>query len=169
MKWPILCLMISHGILMVLIFLSKKPKTDQHSKGDFVSIVRNTNPAICPVSLTLYYFKKFSIKSAFLLPSLKGRSIMSPLSYNTALRDLRKCLTKIGLDPAGFGEHSGRRGGTTADASAGASIDELRKMEISRHASSLYRLCYQDATRFCYTFSESLKLFNKKLVSLSIF
>ena len=45
--------------------------------------------------------------------------------YNTALRDLKKCLSKVGIDPSGFGEHSGQRGGTTAAVSADASLDEL--------------------------------------------
>ena len=105
----------------------RKSKTDQHAKGDFVSIVRNTNPVLCPVNLTLHYYKRMSINSGLLMPSLRGKSISYdvPLSYNTALRDLRKCLTAVGIDPTGFGEHSGRRGGTTAAASAGASIDEL--------------------------------------------
>ena len=49
----------------------------------------------------------------------------SPLNYNTALRDLRSVLRLIGIDPNGYGEHSGRRGGTTAVAAKGASIDEL--------------------------------------------
>ena len=68
-----------------------------------------------------------NIQSGYLLPSLRGKVIAvdSPLLYNTALRDLRKCLSKVGIDPSGFGEHSGRRGGTTAAALAGASIDEL--------------------------------------------
>ena len=105
----------------------KKSKTDQHAKGDFVSICKHKNPIICPVSLTLYYFKRLSIKSGFLLPSLRGKTIntSAPLLYNTALRDLKKCLSKVGMDPSGFGEHSGRRGGTTAAASAGASLNEL--------------------------------------------
>ena len=50
----------------------RKSKTDQHSKGDFVSIVKNKNPALCPVSLTLYYFNKLSIKSDYLMPTFKG-------------------------------------------------------------------------------------------------
>ena len=49
----------------------------------------------------------------------------SPLSYNTALSDLRNTLRLIGIDPAGYGEHSGRRGGTTAAAAKGASLNEL--------------------------------------------
>ena len=36
----------------------KKSKTDQHVKGDYVSIVKNDNSAICPVILTLHYLKK---------------------------------------------------------------------------------------------------------------
>ena len=105
----------------------KKSKTDQHAKGDFVSIVKNNNPVICPVLLTLHYLKRMNITSGFLLPTFRGKHFSNnvPLCYNTALRDLRKCLSKIGVDPSGFGEHSGRRGGTTAAASAGASVNEL--------------------------------------------
>ena len=105
----------------------KKSKTDQHSKGDYVSIIKNKTAAICPVALTLFYLNKLNIKSGLLMPSFRGKTIVtsSPLLYNTALRDLRKCLTKVGINPDGFGEHSGRRGGTTAAALAGASIDEL--------------------------------------------
>ena len=61
------------------------------------------------------------------MPSLKKSSPdpHSPLKYNTALRDLRSALRLIGVDPTGYGEHSGRRGGTTAAAAKGTSIDEL--------------------------------------------
>ena len=105
----------------------KKSKTDQHCKGDFVSIAKNSQLSICPVHLTHHYLRKLRLTSGFLLPCIRGKTIVidAPLSYNSALRDLRKCLTKIGVDPTGFGEHSGRRGGTTAAAAAGASIDEL--------------------------------------------
>ena len=61
------------------------------------------------------------------MPSLK-KSIpdpLSPLKYNTALRDLHSVLHLIGIDPTGYGEHSGRHGGTTAAAAKDASIDEL--------------------------------------------
>ena len=47
------------------------------------------------------------------------------LLYNSALRDLRSALRLIGVDPQGYGEHSGRRGGTTAAADKGATLDEL--------------------------------------------
>ena len=105
----------------------KKSKTDQHKKGDFVSFAKHKNSVLCPVLLTQFYLQRFNLSKGLLLPCIRGKTIVldSPLSYNTALRDLRKCLSKIGIDPSGFGEHSGRRGGTTAAAAAGASIDEL--------------------------------------------
>ena len=61
------------------------------------------------------------------MPSIKNKTPdpTSPLNYNTALRDLRSVLRLIGIDPQGYGEHSGRRGGTTAAASKGAILDEL--------------------------------------------
>ena len=135
----------------------KKSKTDQHSKGDYVSIKRNKNASICPVSLTLFYFKKFDIKSGYLLPVLRGRNIVtsSPLTYNTALRDLRKCLSKIGVDPNGFGEHSGRRGGTTAAALAGASVDELM-LQGRWKSQDMPRLYSDNATKLRRDFATRL-------------
>ena len=50
---------------------------------------------------------------------------MYPSPYSTALRDLRNLLRLVGIDPSGFGEHSGRRGGTTAAAAKGATLDDL--------------------------------------------
>ena len=107
--------------------LIRKSKTDQHAKGDYISISRNINDILCPVSLTLLYLKRLNYTTGYLLPTLKGKvpDPDNPLSYSTALRDLRKCLSFVNIDPAGFGEHSGRRGGTTAAALSGASIDEL--------------------------------------------
>ena len=101
----------------------RKSKTDQHAKGSFVSISRNSNSLLCPVSLTLLYFKRFNIKHGFLLPSLKGHlpNYDSPLSYSKALKDLRKSLKSVGIEPSGFGEHSGRGGGITAAAASSLS------------------------------------------------
>ena len=48
------------------------------------------------------------------------------------------CLSLVNIDPAGFGEHSGRRGGTTAAALSGASIDELMLQGRSTNMPRLY-------------------------------
>ena len=61
------------------------------------------------------------------MPSIKQSvpDASSPLLYSTTLRDLRSVLRQIGIDPQGYGEHSGRRGGTTAAAAKGATLTEL--------------------------------------------
>ena len=61
------------------------------------------------------------------MPSAKNNipDSASPLGYSTALRDLRSVLSSVGIDPSGYGEHSGRRGGTTAAAAKGATVNEL--------------------------------------------
>ena len=105
----------------------KKSKTDQHAKGDYVSISKNSDPLLCPVALTKLYFRRLNYSSGFLLPVFKHQKpdSKSPLAYATALKDLRVSLASVNIDPSGFGEHSGRRGGTTAAAISGASVDEL--------------------------------------------
>ena len=47
------------------------------------------------------------------------------MRYNNALLDLKSVLKAIDIHPQGYGEHSGRRGGTTVAAAAGASVLEL--------------------------------------------
>ena len=108
------------------IFISKS-KTGQSGKGDWVSIASQSDSPSCPVRFTRKYLSLLPFDSGFIMPSVK-RSVpdaSSPLSYSTALRDLRSVLSQIGLDPHGYGEHSGRRGGTTAAAAKGATLNEL--------------------------------------------
>ena len=108
------------------IFISRS-KTDQHRKGDWVSIAAQPGSSGCPVAFTRRYLSALPYDSGFIMPSLKKSSPdpHTPLKYNTALRDLRSTLRLIGVDPTGYGEHSGRCGGTTAAAAKGASVDEL--------------------------------------------
>ena len=117
---------ISYTDLGMDIFISKS-KTDQTRKGDWVAIASQPNSQFCPVALTRKYFTLLPYDSGYIMPSMKNSSPDSatPLKYNTALRDLRSVLRLIGVDPHGYGEHSGRRGGTTAAAAKGATLDEL--------------------------------------------
>ena len=108
------------------IFISKS-KTDQTRKGDWVAIDSQPDSLECPVSFTRKYLSMLPFDSGFIMPSIKSSlpDYSTPLKYNTALRDLRTVLRFIGLDPIGYGEHSGRRGGTTAAANKGATLNEL--------------------------------------------
>ena len=90
------------------IFISKS-KTDQTRKGDWVAIASQPNSCFCPVAFTRKYISILPYDSGFIMPSLKSSipDPTSPLKYNTALRDLRSVLRMIGVDPQGYGEHSG--------------------------------------------------------------
>ena len=108
------------------VFIAKY-KTDQPRKGDWVAIASQPDSSHCPVALTRKYLSILPYDSGYIMPSLKHSTpdSTSPLKYNTALRDLRNTLSFIGINPQGYGEHYGRRGGTTAAASKGATLDEL--------------------------------------------
>ncbi len=86
----------------------------------------------CPVQMTLRYF-------AFLGPDHLGSVVpqchpadrLKPhphrsLTYTSAVEDLRFILKKVGVDSAGFSEHSMRRGGATEAAKSGASTAEIQ-------------------------------------------
>ena len=94
------------------------------------------------------------------MPSVKHSAPdpSSPLKYNTALRDLWSVLTLIGINPQGYGEHSGRRGGTTAAASQGATLDELM---IQGHwrSESMPRLYTDNAIKCKRNFARRLAVF----------
>ena len=111
----------------VLTFLLQNRKTDQTRKGDWVSVASQPGSIWCPVALTRRYLSLLNNDFGFLMPPSKNNvpDTTKALSYNTALRDLRSVLSLIGLDPSGYGEHSGRCGGTTAAAANSASLNEL--------------------------------------------
>ena len=84
------------------------------------------------------------------MPAMIGRKPdpSTSLCYNTALLDFKSVLKAININPQGYGEHSGRRGGTTAAAAAGASVLEL--MLQGRWASeALYRQCQKRSPQIC--------------------
>ena len=107
--------------------LGGAPYQKKTRQGDWVSVAAQPGSSSCPVAFTRRYLSLLPYDSGFIMPSLKNSipDPTSPLKFSTALRDLRSVLTSIGIDPTGYGEHSGRRGGTTAAAAKGASIDEL--------------------------------------------
>ena len=108
-------------------FIIRRSKTDQHAKGSWVSISCNEDPKICPVALSRLYLRHLGYSSGYLMPAMSGRKPdpSTPLRYNTALLDFKSLLKAINIDPSGYGEHSGRSGGTTAAATAGALVLEL--------------------------------------------
>ena len=101
---------------------------NQHAKGNFVSLNYNSDVKLCPVRLTIKYIKMLKCDSGYLLPTMSSKKpdCATQLKYNTALNDFKTLFKFFNMDPTGYGEHSGRRGGTTAAAAAGADINELK-------------------------------------------
>ena len=140
------------------IFISKS-KTDQTRQGAWVAIASQPNSLECPVSFTQKYFSMLPFTSVFIMPSLKLSlpDPTTPLKYNIALRDLRTVLRLIGLDPTGYGEHSGRRGGTTAAANKGATLNELM-IQGRWRSESMPRLYTDNAVKCKRKFARRLAL-----------
>ena len=94
------------------------------------------------------------------MPALKcSRSDSStPLLYSTALRDFKSVFRLINIDPKGYGEHSGRRGGTTAAAAKVSTIDELM-IQGCWHSNSMPRLYTDNALKCKRKFAKRLANF----------
>ena len=138
----------------------KKSKTDQTHKGDWVSVASQPDSAWCPVLLTRRYLSLLKTDLGFLMPPTKNKvpDTTRSLNYNTALSDLRSTLSLIGIDPTGYGEHSGRRGGTTAAAAKGASLDELM-LQGRWRSESMPRLYTDNAVKCKRKFARRLASF----------
>ena len=112
--------------------LIPKSKTDQLGKGETVYI-HYANQPCCPVLLLVDYIRKLNYgeRDGYLQPKVRTvKGVQSGIwnstvSYSTALSDLRLIIAALGLDPAQFGEHSGRRGGATAASDAGVDWTDL--------------------------------------------
>ena len=77
------------------------------------------------------------------------------LKYHSALADFKKLFKYFDLDPTGYGEHSGCRGGTTAAAAAGADITEL-KLQGRWCSDSMPRLYTDNAIKLRCDFASRL-------------
>ena len=139
----------------------KRSKTDQHAKGAIVSLNYNSDSNLCPIRLTKKYIRVLKYDSGYLLPvmSKKRPDGSTPLKYHSALADFKSLFKFFNLDPAGYGEHSGRRGGTTAAAAAGADINEL-KLQGRWRSDSMPRLYTENALRLRKDFASRLAKVN---------
>jgi hypothetical protein len=86
----------------------------------------------CPLSLTRSYFQFLgSDFSGFLVPACRPDLRPDPLksvSYPGALDDLRNLLDDLGYDGKLFGEHSGKRGGSTQAVENGMDLETLKRL-----------------------------------------
>ena len=136
----------------------RRSKTDQCADGATVTVADNDNKAECPVRLTQLFYRKLGYSTqeeerdeAGMQPRIRStdkgtRAIAgTTVSYTTATEDMKACLSDIGVDPNGFGEHSARRGGATAAANGGVNWLDLKRH--GRWKSDKAAQTYVDAAR----------------------
>ena len=65
---------------------------------------------------------------SFFLPKIvKNVPLFSEqASYGYCVKRFKLCLSRIGVDPTGFGEHSDRTGGLSAAANVGCTLSDLQ-------------------------------------------
>ena len=131
-----------------------KSKTDQHRQGATVRVARHKEaPQACPVNITLIFMRMLKYPNGFngsmqprILRDNQGQRgcTQCTICYSRALQDLKELITRTGRDAEKFDEHSGRQGGATAAAEAGAKWADLKK--LGRWASDAAPQLYVDNT-----------------------
>jgi hypothetical protein len=112
--------------------LFKDGKNDLYNEGSERVVAADTrDPTYCPVQLTKNYFQFLgSSYTGYLVPASTPKFLPDPLKsvpYNGALEDLRSVFSLLGIQGR-YGEHSGKRGATTAAAENGMSFPELKRL-----------------------------------------
>ena len=118
-----------------LVLHIRRSKTDQLGVGSYVRM-NMTDLEHCPVEITRLYLQKlnYGTENGYLQPQVRsykdGRQSgvwYKKLGYSTALEDTKASMAILGRNPAEYGEHSGRKGGTTAASEAGVSWIDLKR------------------------------------------
>lgn len=107
-------------------------KTDLYSDGSVRIVAADeSNPEYCPVNLTRNYFVFLGVGyNGYLVPASSPKFLPNPnkpVPYSGALDDLRNLFTNLGIDGR-YGEHSGKRGGSTQAAENGMSFPDLKRL-----------------------------------------
>ena len=116
-----------------LLISFKGGKNDLYSEGTTRIVAANPEESLyCPVNLTQNYLVHLgSSYNGYLVPSCLPNANPDPnkpISYGSALDDLRNLLNSLGYDGKLFGEHSGKRGGASAAAESGMDMDTLKRL-----------------------------------------
>jgi integrase len=139
-----------------------KSKTDQNGQGDIKYLYPVTNNKyLCPVRLTQKYLDRLSLHlgaghryQGYLQPRVHRdvkRNMQIPIPdklicYSTSLEESKALLGKLGI-LGRFGEHSGRRGGASAAAQNGASIQEVQVLGNWKSSSCAQKYVEQTASQ----------------------
>jgi integrase len=103
----------------------RKSKTDQLSENATIVIGGCPGNRLCPVAWYRLHTSK-RLASPFLFHKV-AKGAGQKLAKTTPNHTVKRWLGKIGVDPAGFGSHSLRRGGATAAAKAKVQMHVIKR------------------------------------------
>ena len=108
-------------------------KTNQEGELEQIAIPKADDPAVCPVEATREWLRVAGMGPGPILRQITnhGNLSLKPLSGFGYSRIIKRLVTLIGLDPAGYSGHSVRRGYVTTAHRAGET--DARIMERTRH------------------------------------
>ena len=107
-------------------------KNDLYSEGsERIVAADDHDPTYCPVKLTQNYFVFLGNGyTGYLVPSSSPKFLPDPnkqIPYNGALEDLRNLFSSLGIEGR-YGEHSGKRGGSTQAIENGMAFSDLKRL-----------------------------------------
>ncbi len=110
----------------------KGGKNDLYSEGSQRIVAADEHsPRYCPVKLTQDYFVFLGAGyNGYLVPASNPKFKPNPekqVPYNGALEDLRNLFSTLGIEGR-YGEHSGKRGGSTQAIENGMSFSQLKRL-----------------------------------------
>jgi len=95
-------------------------KQDQEGRGRFIGLPLGQHPDTCPVACLKDWLAHRGLADGALFRPSQGKNRSGHLEPEQIGRIVKRCVARIGLDPAKYGGHSLRSGFVTAAGEAGA-------------------------------------------------
>lgn len=127
LKWDNLTILPSGDLEITFL----KAKNNQFHDAKKSVIAKNKDEIqYCPVNIIYKYFNVLGrpALTAFFLPKIEKKTAIfdKHASYYFCSKQFKQGLSRIGVDPTGYGEHSDRSGGLSAAASVGCTPSDLQ-------------------------------------------
>jgi integrase len=130
-----------------LAVLVRRSKTDQDGKGRIIGVWAGKRPSTDPVRVLQAWIRKRGSWPGPLFCRVQTGDVLKriPITGDSVNDTVKRCVARIGLDPAAYGAHSLRAGAITASADLGRSDQEI--MGMSGHTSAKVMQMYVRSAR----------------------
>lgn len=130
-----------------LVVLIRRSKTDQEGKGRIIGVWAGKRPCTDPVRVLKAWIRKRGSWEGPLFCRVQTGDVLKriPITGDSVLDTVKRCVERIGLDPSTYGAHSLRAGAITTSADLGRSDQEIRLM--SGHSSAKVMQMYVRSAR----------------------